>query len=75
MIEHVAIIGGGFSGSLAAIIELIAQMGFRSAKVRSITQSNVEATRTFAAKCMPTQSSLMVRTSHCFARLVTVRSG
>src|SRR5262245_40518497 len=63
------------TGSLAAIIELIAQIGLRSAKVRRMSHSNALPTKTFAAKWMPAQSPFTARSTHCVTRFDTVGSG
>src|SRR5215471_17959757 len=44
------------TGSLAAIIELMAQMGLRPANLRRMIQSTVVATKMFAEKWRPAQS-------------------
>src|SRR6516162_2078999 len=44
------------TGSLAAIMELMAQMGLRPANLRTMIQSTVVATKMFAEKWRPVQS-------------------
>src|SRR5215469_592827 len=54
------------TGSLAAIMELMAQMGFRPANLRRMIQSTVVARKMFAEKCSPAQSPRKKRSRRAF---------
>src|SRR6516225_1840650 len=54
------------TGSLAAIMELMAQMGLRPANLRTMIQSTVVATKMFAEKWRPAQSPRKKRSKRAF---------